>query len=59
MELARANDVPIKGRVMRHLWNNRACINPERLQIGRQAENLADQRGLRARNAMQAPSHHE
>jgi hypothetical protein len=53
----RANDIPIKGRVVRHLCNNRACINPEHLQIGRQAENLADQRELRARNAMQPPSH--
>ena len=55
----RANDIPIKGRVVRHLCNNRACINPEHLQIGRQAENLADQRALRSRNAMQPPSHLE
>jgi len=55
----RANDIPVKGRVVRHLCNNRACINPEHLQIGRQAENLADQRALRSQNAMQPPSHLE
>ena len=54
-----AGEIPIRGRVVRHLCNNRACINPDHLKIGSQAENLADQRALRAIKAMQYPSHLE
>jgi hypothetical protein len=52
-------EIPIRGRVVRHLCNNRACINPDHLRIGSQAENLADQRTQRALKAMQYPSHLE
>jgi len=35
---------PHAKSVVRHLCNNRACINPEHLAIGTQAQNLFDQR---------------
>lgn len=54
-----AGEIPIKRRVVRHLCNNRACINPDHLKIGSQAENLADQRAQRALKAMQCRTHPE
>jgi len=39
--------LPYKGEVVRHLCNNRACINPEHLTIGSQYENVEDEKDRR------------
>ena len=44
-----ANEVPTLGQVVRHLCNNRACINPEHLAIGTQAQNLFDERQAKSK----------
>ena len=41
---SKAGRPPRKGEVVRHLCNNRACINPEHLKVGSQRQNLNDQR---------------
>lgn len=42
-----ANEIPMPKRVVRHLCNNRACINPAHLKVGLQAENIVDQKGFK------------
>jgi predicted XRE-type DNA-binding protein len=50
-------DIP-KGLVVRHLCNNRKCVNPEHLETGTQKQNVADmfktnppdRRGEKSRN---------
>ena len=39
-----ANEIPMPKQVVRHLCNNRACINPAHLKVGLQVENLMDQK---------------
>ena len=39
-----ANQIPMPQRVVRHLCNNRACINPAHLKVGLQVENIVDQK---------------
>ena len=39
-----ANEIPMPKRVVRHLCNNRACINPAHLKVGLQVENIIDQK---------------
>ena len=41
-----ANEIPMPKRVVRHLCNNRACINPAHLKVGLQVENIMDQKRL-------------
>ena len=43
-----AGQVPLPKTVVRHLCNNRACINQQHLAIGTQAQNLFDQRQKRS-----------
>jgi hypothetical protein len=43
-----AQAVPLPNSVVRHLCNNRSCINPKHLQTGTQTHNLHDQRQARA-----------
>ena len=50
---ARANEAPRPRSVVRHLCNNRACINPDHLAIGTQAQNLFDQRQKRSQDIAQ------
>lgn len=38
-----AGECQSRERVVRHLCHNRACINPDHLTIGSQAENIHDQ----------------
>ena len=45
---AMAGEAPLPRSVVRHLCNNRACINPDHLAIGTQAQNLFDQRQKRS-----------
>lgn len=54
---ARANEAPHPRSVVRHLCNNRACINPDHLAIGTQAQNLFDQRQKRAQDIANYWSH--
>lgn len=52
-----AKQVPHPKSVIRHLCNNGACINPEHLAIGTQAQNLFDQRQKRAQDIARYWSH--
>lgn len=54
---ASANEAPRQKSVVRHLCNNRACINPEHLAVGTQAQNLFDQRQKRAQDIAAYWSH--
>lgn len=54
---ASANEAPRPKSVVRHLCNNRACINPEHLAVGTQAQNLFDQRQKRAQDIAEYWSH--
>jgi len=55
---AEAGQVPLPKSVIRHLCNNRACINPKHLTVGTQAQNLFDQRQKRSDDIAQLWSHH-
>ena len=47
----KARRAPRTREVVRHLRNNRACINPEHLKVGTQRQNLNDQRLRKAERA--------
>jgi hypothetical protein len=36
-----------KGLVVRHMCNNRKCVNPDHLKIGTQQDNIQDIMGIR------------
>ena len=55
---AEAGQIPLPNSVVRHLCNNRACINPTHLAIGTQAQNLFDQRQKRSDDIAQDWSYH-
>lgn len=55
---AEVGQVPLRRSVVRHLCNNRACINPKHLTVGTQAQNLFDQRQKRSDDIAQFWSHH-
>jgi len=40
--VARLSGLDIEGRVVRHSCHNRACINPEHLSVGTDADNVKD-----------------
>ena len=48
---------PSPKTVIRHLCNHRACINPQYLAVGTQAQNLFDQRQKLAQDIAQDWSH--
>jgi hypothetical protein len=45
-------EVPTRRSVVRHLCDNRSCINPKHLEVGTQAQNLFDQRPTRQRHKL-------
>ena len=47
----KAGRAPRTREVVRHLCNNRACINPKHLRVGTQRQNLNDQRLRKAERA--------
>ena len=54
---ANVAQIPLPRSVVRHLCNNRACINPDHLAVGTQAQNLFDQRQKRLDDIAQDWSH--
>ena len=52
-------DKPSPTRVVRHLCNNRWCINPNHLQMGSKAENTLDFLIAGPRNRQEVPSPHQ